>query len=483
MAQPTLLQRDYSRGVKRDFPRDAMPAGALWDCVDFIPDIIGAPLRKRGGWPYGSDAFGAGSYAAAVAFADFTTGGRLVGINDSGTLYSIALSNGAVTSEGSSGVPIAPPVLHRDVLVIPSADGTANVKKYLAAGGAPADLAATAPDGMYAAVYKDRTLLANVSGNQQRIYFGPAGAPTQAWDTTTSFIDASFPVAGLAALKNAVLVFGNAACERIRGTIPPPHSDMLREPLYDIGCIDARSIVAYGDLVIFANGDGIWMTDGAAQPENLAETSGFLTYWLTTMSAYAASTWTVAAGMHRGMYVVSILNGSTFVDALMVDVDRRSMVRLSNLKARMFARAEGIAEELYFALRSAARLGSLSAIFSPTDGTRNDADGTAVNPVFETPFFKDGPVTKRWNRAYLSYELTAPSTTSTLQLSYITAPEATSFTNLGSAFPEASVYTRARAAMQFRSRGVAFKCTQTAASADTRIHELGAEVHALEGSR
>jgi hypothetical protein len=40
---------------------DQMPAGSLWNLVDYIPNVIGAPLRKRGGWGYGSDALGAGA--------------------------------------------------------------------------------------------------------------------------------------------------------------------------------------------------------------------------------------------------------------------------------------------------------------------------------------------------------------------------------------------------------------------------------------
>lgn len=480
MGTPTLLQRDYSRGVKRDFPRDKMPSGSLWDCVDFIPDILGSPLRKRGGWSYASDALGAGSYVGAVAFADFTGGSKLVAINDAGTLYSVSLSNGAVTSEGSAVLPVAPMVVHRDVLVIPSSDGSANVKKYTS--GAPADLAATAPDGMYAAVYKDRTVLANVSGNPQRVYFGPAGVPTGTWDTTNSFIDASFPVSALASMRNVIIVFGKARCERIRGSVPPPGSDMVREPLFDTGCIDARSVVTYGDNVIFANQEGIWLTDGSAPPENIAETSGFLSYWLSTMDAYTSS-WTIAAGLHRGMYIICLMNGSSAVDTLAIDLDRRMMFRLANLKARMFARSAGIFEELYGALRATTRVASYSSMFEPADGVRNDADGTAVSPVFETTFYKDGPTVKRWHRAYLAYELTAPSTTSTLQLAYATAPEATSYTNLGTAFAESNAYTRARALMKFRARGVSFKLTQTAASADTRIHELQAEAHELEAGR
>jgi hypothetical protein len=71
-------------------------------------------------------------------------------------------------------VPISHPVLHRDVLVIPSPDGTLSVKKYVAAGGAPADLDATAPAGMYATVYKDRTILGVSPATRPASTSGPA---------------------------------------------------------------------------------------------------------------------------------------------------------------------------------------------------------------------------------------------------------------------------------------------------------------------
>lgn len=480
MANTALLARGYSRGIKRDASRDQLPAGALWNLVDYIPNVLGAPLRKRGGWGFGSDAFGAGSYAAACAFADFTGGSQLIGINDAGELYTVNPATGAVTDKGAARVPVAHTVLHRDTLVIPSPDGALSVKRY-DGSAAPADLAATAPAGTYAAVYKDRTILAAISGQLQRVFFGPGGLPTAAWDTANSYLDASFPVRGLAAMRNVIIVFGRSRSERIRGTTPPPNTDMVREPLFDVGCIDARTIVPFGDNVIFANEQGIWMTDGAI-PENLAEASGLLPYWIETMAAYTSS-WTLAAGLHRGLYVISIMNGSAFVDAIALDVNDRSWFRVSNLTVRMFARALGTSEELYFALRDDARLGKLSTIFNPGDSVRNDADGSAVLPIIETPFYKDRPTLKRWHNAYLNYMLAAPSTAAELELSYITTPEATAYTALSPTFAELAAVDRKRVPLRFRGRGVAFKLRQTAASADTRIHELEGEMHQLEGSR
>jgi hypothetical protein len=59
---------------------------------------------------------------------------------------------------------------------------------------------------------------------------------------------------------------------------------MVREPLFDVGCIDARSIVPYGDNVIFANEQGIWMTDGA-DPREPRRVAGLLSYWIDLLAA------------------------------------------------------------------------------------------------------------------------------------------------------------------------------------------------------
>jgi hypothetical protein len=476
-----MLSRVYSAGIRRDGARDQLPAGAVWDLVDYVPNVLGAPLRKRGPWSYGSDALGSSSYAAACAYADFTTGAAAVAIDNAGIVYRVNPATGAVTSEGAAVVPISPPQLHRDVLVIPSPDGTTLPQKYLAAGGAPAALAVTAPAGQYAAVYKDRTVLASVSGNEQRVYFGPGGAPTQAWDTTNSWIDASFPVVGLAAMRNVIVVFGAGRCERIRGNTPPPNTDMLREPLFDAGCIDARTIVPYGDNVIFANEQGIWLTDGAV-PENLSKSSGMLGYWTDLLADYTAS-WTLAAGLHRGHYVISIMNGSAFVDAIALNVDARSWFRISNLRTSMFARAHGTSEELYFAVRTDAHLGKLSTIFTPDDvDTSTDGDGNAILPVLETGFFKDTPTEKRWHNLYVDYQL-AGGSSPTLAIAYLTSPDATSYTTLSKALAQQTHVDRKRVPLRVRARGLAFRVTQTAASTDTRLHELEVEAHSLEGNR
>jgi hypothetical protein len=56
-----------ARAFARDYPRDRMPAGYLWDVVDYVPLIIDAGLTGRGGWVWGSNAMGGDASAGILA--------------------------------------------------------------------------------------------------------------------------------------------------------------------------------------------------------------------------------------------------------------------------------------------------------------------------------------------------------------------------------------------------------------------------------
>ena len=58
MAQPITLHSSYA-GMAQDYSRDQLPPSTVWNMVDFFPNSLGAPLRKRGGWVYASSAISA----------------------------------------------------------------------------------------------------------------------------------------------------------------------------------------------------------------------------------------------------------------------------------------------------------------------------------------------------------------------------------------------------------------------------------------
>src|SRR5882672_4841403 len=90
-----------ARAFARDYPRDQMPAGYLWDVVDYVPTLIDTSLTGRGSWKWGSDAM-AGNIQGGV-LASFSTGEQLLVITDAGNCYSVDQVTGALTLRG--GVP------------------------------------------------------------------------------------------------------------------------------------------------------------------------------------------------------------------------------------------------------------------------------------------------------------------------------------------------------------------------------------------
>lgn len=488
MGQVSPFQFQFSLGMKRDFARDAMPRGALWNCVDYIPDELGAPLVKRGGDTNTSNDISAvdagASYVVGGAYVPFAGGDKNCAIDEDGDLYTIA-ANGTVTQIGAAVVPKAPLAFHREKLIITASDGTTAPKYY--DGSTLGTLAGSPPAGIFGEVYKDRTVLARTSANPNRVFFSGPGDPTS-WDTTNSWIDSSFPVTGLAALRNALLVFSRQRVERILGATPPPGTDMSRQTLFEQGCVDARSIVNVDDQVIFANAEGLYMTDGAAIVD-VTLAAGMKRYWQELLSAYA-STWTIAGGFHRGQYVCALMDGSTFKDAFLLHVQGRHMVRISNLKATSFWRTVGAAPECFYGSRSAARVREISSYWSPAAGVKNDADGTAVTPVLETGWNRIGPSRANVRDVYAAYDVRdAASDNPTLAVSYITSPEETSYTAVtgptGNAYAlaETTKYTRVRRSVRKAAYGVAFKIAQSNASSDTRIYLLEIDAHRREDTR
>jgi hypothetical protein len=460
----TTLQKNYARAMRRDNPRSQMPEGSVWNLLDFIPNRLGAPLRKRGKWT--SAATGSGTYAGWVGRPEFTAGAQLAWINDSGTLYNSG------SSVGSVGFVPTGSVFFLNKLAMFKSGST--VATY---DGSSLSTIATAPTGSFATAYKGRIVVAK----DDTVFFGPSTNPySTSWDSS-AFITIDHQITALAALRNAILVFGTGHTTRIRGSVPPPSTieDMQAEPLFNLGCLDARSLAFRGENVIFANGTGVWMTDGAI-PENLIRSGGMASYWLSLMASYTSS-WSLTAGIINDVYVLSVMNGSTFVDCLACDVDSRTWFRLGNIKSGFMAQGFGASDELYFARRTAAGVGRLSTIFTPGAGA--DDDGTAILPVVELPYYSDGASIKTVKALYVAYDIRdAASNNPTLTVSWTTSPESTSYTSLGT-LAETTEYGRGRLRPRKPVRGFALKIAQTGQSSDTRLYELQADIQRREESR
>jgi hypothetical protein len=473
MADPKLLQSDYSRGSISDLARHLIPRSSVWRMTDYLPNYGGAPLAKRGGWTDASPALGSQTAVAAVAFAPFSGGSQLVAITPDGHLWKVDSSSSA-TDKGAAAIPIQRPVFFNNQLLIPGAtpmkyDGSA----------APSALGGTPPGGVYGFTYKGRFYLAGSAANPNRVW--PSDILNAAlWNTTTGYMDMTNPIRGAAPLRNAILVWSDGMTERIRGDTPPPGGDMVREPIFEEGCVDARSIVVHGDKAIWANSNGVHISDGAAVA-NLIQLGGQQQLWSNLFASYSSS-WTVAGGTLRGDYIIVIMNGTTVLLAAMCDVDNKSWRFLNNIPAAMFAEAYGARPELYFAQGARGRVGAFSPIYLPTSSNKADGDGTNVQPVIETQYFRGSPGSRRWKDIYLGNDITTVDG-AYLQVSYINHPESTSYVDLPDTIAAAGQYQRSKVPLRLANDGFALKIQQVGPSAQTLLYDIEASVIEREGSR
>jgi hypothetical protein len=530
MAKPLSLLQGIN-AFARDFARDRMPRGYLWDLVDYVPALLDAMLVSRGAW----------RWASAVAPADFEggihalfkAGERLLAVDATGTLRNIDLTTGALTTVAVMHRVAQNPVQYMDYVIVPDAAGAASARVVNWNGSAYTNVAmhASALKGRYAAVYKGRILLANAVGLEGRIAFSPPGlidpdpAPPDnsgkpdliPWDSL-SYFSTSLPLTGIGALRAVVLLFHEGSVERLRGAIPPsasdPLGDMFLEPLYErAGCGDARSIAYWNDNCIFADERGVHFTDGAIV-KNLCTQGGILTYWRTLYRQRL----TVAADTFLDYYIITVIRQDNVAVTLICDLNRRTWFRFTNIRARGFIHSVGAQEQLWGCRKDAARLTKLSdCFFPPRTALAIDEDGTNVLPVLETPWYRlaeEGR--KRIRHSYLSYDVREDAALAQawrgepdeegqvleeieqdaqalngqvkatlgkiLELGYITNPHDLVYT-LAGGLPATNGYSRYRLPVRKNPYGIAFRVRQLAPSFVTRIYDLGVEAQAEERSR
>lgn len=478
---PPSVEGDFSRGIVRDSPRTAIPSGAVYDSADYLLHQPGVAI-KRGGTSYAGPALTAATYGSAVTYAEFPAGSKVVAIGDNGHLYTV--TSGTTTDVATLGTgfpPVDRPRLRigggKNLLIIPASDGTTAPQYY--DGTAAGPLAGSPPTAKFCEVYKTRVVLANTSANPNRIFFSPTPDPTTAWNTTNSWIDADYPITGLAALHNVLLLFSQGHTERIIGSTPPPGSDMDRAPVGSIGCTDARSIVVQEDNAIFANPRGVYLTNGAGFAS--LTTEGFIEkYWQETLSGYDPSTWVISTGIYRSFLYVCVLDNTGALKAsLMCNVPRRAWWRVTNLRATMFSPAVGAGEELYYADRSTNRVTTVSGMFSPTAGNKNDANGTAVTPLLETRSVASSrPGVKRFGFGRLSYDMRdAAADAPTMAVTIAPGVEATTFAAATeSPLAATTDETRRNFTIAKDSQGATVRLQQTNASSKTEVYGLEVEV-------
>jgi hypothetical protein len=338
--------------------------------------------------------------------------------------------------------------------------GTGGVAYPSTTTGAHSTFAATSfvivsppPPAKLAATYKDHAILANTAANPNRLWFSAAGDPTT-WDTNFGWWDTTGDVVAVGTLLNAILIFHQDSVERLRGTTPPPGSDMTLEPFLGYGCLDPYSVVSWRNRLVFCSSGGIYMTDGATDVD-LTANAQMKTYWQSLMAGYSSS-WRISAGVYRDHYIVSVNNGSTLVDCLCVNLASQSMWRLTNLHGSAFVNVtSSLQEECYMGLWNAGRVAKLSSLWSPSASVKTDGDGTVPAPVIETGAFRgydrlhrrwiQSMGKQKWRFLYIDYDLRDAATDNpVVTLSYATTPTG-AYTNVsGGVLPETTDFDRKR---------------------------------------
>ncbi len=509
MADPFPLQSVYA-GMQRDSPRDQLPGGALWDCRDFVPIRISAALQKRGGWTYGSPALDDTSYVQALCRTpDYGAGAFNLAITDDGEVYTF--TDNTFDDIDTAFAVLQNPVVHRSdsdtwLVIITADDGATTPKSW--DGTTFGDLGGTPPKAIYAAVWNDYTILGNGQVDSTsypgRIWFSNLGNAAGTWDTTSSWWDFQLPVVGLAGVRNGILVFHARSTSRLRGTHPATTSplavsDFVQDDPFpgdaSVGCIDARTICHYNDWVIWADFTGIYRSDGVSI-ENLTSKGGMSRYWVDLIAANYGSGYVIAAGVFRDRYIISITDDSQQpVDCLVYDMLENIWFRFGNMPGLSFMHIPGQgADKTYMGLGSEGRVASLETCF--TAQTSSDADATPILPSAETAIFRGfmrvhrrylpSMAIQSWRWVFLTYELVNGGADPELTLSYCkdaTDPNNVSWTTVSDALPSSPLASRVRRDLSFRSRSLAFKWEQTAASTDTMIRALEAVYEPIETSR
>lgn len=499
MGAPTSLL-GQARAFARDFPRDEMPRGYLWDVVDYVPTLLDASLTGRGAWYWASEVMSDDPVNGLLA--PFSGGDKLLVIDRAGSLWEVAQSAPYTNASRGSGLPVSaqnPVQLHDTVVQLDESGAQVPRLLNVVAGIVTASASpAAASKARRATVYKSMLVTAAALNELSVVRFTVPGKPLSdptAYDAN-SFISSSLEVTGLAALRTTLIVFHRGSTERIRGNTPPQTppagatdlstyiGDMFLEPLFDHdGCTDPKTIAYWKDNVIFANEHGVHMTDGAVV-SNLASQGGILGYWRPTWENHQS----MAAGMFLDYYMLTVITQGGFPITLICDLPRKQWFRFSNIAALTYITSSGASgmERLWAGMQGTKRLSRLGPTFFPAFGTGPmiDDNGTPVLPTFETPWYRlaqEGR--KRVRFVYLSYDARlANLTTPVLDIGYATTPQQPAYVDAGK-LPATDEYTRYRLPVGKFPYGLAFKVAQTEATNVLRVFDLGIEAWAGERSR
>lgn len=515
-APKSLLEN--ARAFARDFPRDRMPAGYLWDVADYVPTIIDTTLTGRGGWRWGSSPMSGD--AEAGIYAPYSNGDKLLVQTTNGRLYEVDTDLSAapaVTDRGPLPRSKQNPVQLLDTVI--HFDGFSSMTPRLITnpGSVPTIAGANAAHKFspLGTIYKAMMVTGGAPGELDTLRFSVPGknlANADSFDAN-SFLSSSRAVTALAALRAVILVFHAGSVERVRGAIPPNSNgtgDMSTEPLFDrAGCLDPKSIAYWNDNCVFADEHGVHVTDGSVI-RNLVSQGGILYFWRLLYEHKL----TLAATTFLDYYVITVRRSDAVPPVTLIcDLNKRQWFRFTNLDSLVYVASSGGSgmERVWAGLAGKARLARVGPCFYPdfSIGSIQDDDGTPVLPAFETPWYRlSDEGRKRIRFGYLSYDVRVPpevaamwrseeflesipppappevlaAVAPVLDVGFITSPQDLNYQSMGG-LPPTDRYTRYRLPLNKFPYGVAFRVKQTRVGSVTRIFDLAVEAMPAERSR
>jgi hypothetical protein len=495
---------------------------------DWIPQLE-APVRKRGGWAYGSPNLsslgGTAASAAALGYLPFSnataTDPHLVVVSNAGSIYQLKRFDGSggalVTDTGDTSiVPTWPIFWHRTgtkqygIILAGYAQAHKAPKRYYDTTGALAyqsqALGGTPPHARTGFSWGDYLVLGNYYDPTGGTYdlknyrwaFSAVGNPDSwTYDGGASSSHFDFPEEVLAGVPvlNSILVFGYNHCHIWTGDTPPPGGNMARKILFaGLGTLDGRSVQAWRNYAIWANAAGVYQSDGATLTD-LTAVGGISVYYRQIISGFAQTQgWSMNSGIYRDHYILTIRNASNvLVTTLVCDLTRKVWTEWTNIQSLLMSQRPagpgtalfGGDEELFFAHASQPYVGKISTLWTPSQTYQSDGDGTAVLPVLETPFYRVGAYDqKRIRRVFLGYDLRAGSGGVGVKMSNTLDPSPSASYITGSPnLPSGTKYQRKNQRVGRFGLGVGFKIELTAAAADAKLYTLEAEAHPWEPER
>lgn len=508
MARTVPVGNNAYLGFQTDTPRDLLPNGVVYRMKDWIP-ANGAAARKRGGYKDASadlNALSAFTRLGTAAWAPFpilsstSSEPHLVAVAEGGKVFRIHAydgTGGAYVGTTSQALFAHPPIWHRDRLIIiasPQVIGELPWKYYDNAGTwTLALVGGTPPRASAGASWGDYLILANSRNSPfapNRIFFSGVGDP-DAWPSSSTF-DMPDEVVAVCPLRNAIIVLGYSKTWLLTGDTPPPGGNLARRDLFlSSGTMDPRTVAYWNEYVLWANGEGVWRSDGALET-NLVEAGGISRYWRSLCADFSFARGDIAtAGVYRGYYFITLMRAGTPMSTLVCDLQRKAWFELTNIDAVAYAtRPSGQGsttvdahEELFFAPYARKRMEYISPLWTPASTNASDANGVVVQPSLELAFDRlNSMAPKRLRRAFVSYDLRDAGAAPVLRVSRVLTPESSTYATM-SDLPPTTEQRRGTSPVARQSFGVGLKLEQVGASSDTSIYGVELDAHELEPSR